>query len=820
MSKDSLDAPVNYEAEDSAVIMVPEKKIVLYGKTHTTYKNVTLDAPRVELDQKSNVLVATGEKDSLGETLTRARMQEGDNKFQSDTIRYNFKSQKGLLANTITQQSEMFIHAEVSKKVDSNTVYIRGGRFTTCDLDEPHFAFRANKLKIINNKVAVSGPMHPEFEGVPIPIYLPFGYYPLSKGRHSGLIAPQFVATETQGIGLEGLGYYQVLNDYWDVLARGSIYSYGGWNASSVVNYRKRYRFEGGFNLSFLTYKQNFRGDPDYSSSKTFNIQWRHATNAKARPGVTFSANVNAGSTQYNKLQQGNLRNNLNNQLNSSITYSKNWQDKPYQLTLSANHNQNAETRRIDLSLPDANFNVNTIYPLQRREVVGAARWYEKLGVSYNGSFRNRLSFLDTNFNIPRILDSASWGASHSVPLSVSLPALGPVMVTPGINFSQQWMRARTFYNWNPGKNKVDTVTEKGLYTASFASFGLGVNTSIFGTFQFRHSRLMAIRHTIRPTFAINYTPNLARSYYRNFQSDSLGTITNYNIFQAASFYNNGVQYYQNGEFGGMSFGVENVLEGKWRSKKDTGDNAIKKIHLIDGFGFSLSYNFLADIKKLGNIEVHLRSTLFDKVNLNVQGNLSPYGVDENGRETETYAWKSGFGIGRLENLSVSLSTQFRSEPRDPSKTNTVTSANNNNRISDPTLLADQARLADYMRRNPSEFVDFNIPYDLGLDFALGISRRFEKDFKVRSELNSGLNFHSSFSLTEKWNFSTYGYYDLNTMKLQALNLSINRDLHCWQMSIGLSPLGQQRYFSISISPKSGILQNLKVNRTRYFTDF
>ncbi|RYY89860.1 MAG: LPS-assembly protein LptD [Chitinophagaceae bacterium] len=819
LSKDTLDAPVTYEAEDSAVIMVPEKKIVLYGKTHTTYKDVVLDAPKVELDQKTNILVATGEKDSLGETITRAKMVEGENKFQSDTIKYNFKSQKGLLTNTITQQNEMFIHADVSKKVNATTVFIKGGRFTTCDLDEPHFAFRAKKLKIINNKVAVSGPMHPEFEGVPVPIYLPFGYYPMNRGRHSGILAPQFVATENQGLGLEGLGYYRVINEYWDATLRGSFYSYGGWRADLTTGYRKRYRFDGNFNLSFLTAKQNFKGDPDYFSSKTFNITWGHRTDQRARPGVTFSANVNAGSTRYNQLVAANLQRNLANQLQSSISYTKNWIGKPYMLTLTANHNQNSTTRLVNLTLPDANFNVNTIYPFQRTEVIGAPKWYEKLGVGYNGAFRNQVAFYDSAFSIKKLTDTMTWGATHSVPLSISLPSLGPVLVSPGISFQQQWMMARRIYQWNDTKRMLDTISQKGLYTATSLAFNLGVNTNIFGTYQFRNSRLIALRHTVRPQFSINYSPNLARGYFRNVQTDTTGAITNYNIYAAAG--QNLYTGFNNSEFGGIGFGIENVLEAKLRSRKDTGENAIKKIHLIDGFGFSSSYNFLADRKKLGNFEMHLRSTLFDKVNLNVQGNLNPYGVDENGRETDEYAWKNGFGIGRVTNLNVSLSTQFRSKPRDPSKANTATPINNNNnQYSDPSLAGDQSRLLDYMRRNPTEFVDFNIPYDLGLDFALNVNRNYLKDYKIEKLVTAGLNFRSSFSLTPKWNFSTYGFYDVGTMKLTALSLAINRDLHCWQMSIGLSPLGTQRYFSLSISPKSGLLQNLKINRTRYFTDF
>ncbi|MBA2330511.1 MAG: LPS-assembly protein LptD, partial [Flavisolibacter sp.] len=243
ISKDTLSAPVNYEAEDSAVVLIQEKMIILYGNTKTTYQDITLTAPRVELNQQTNILTAVGDRDSLGEIITRARFEQGANRFDSDSIRFNFKTQQGLTSNTFTKQDEMYVQGQTIKKVDNNTIFVHHGRFTTCNYDEPHFAFHASKLKVINNKVAVSGPTHPEFEGVPLPIYLPFGYFPLSRGRHSGLLPPTFTATENFGLGLEGLGYYHVLNDYLDVTMRGDLYSYGGWRVNFTPTYRVRYRY-------------------------------------------------------------------------------------------------------------------------------------------------------------------------------------------------------------------------------------------------------------------------------------------------------------------------------------------------------------------------------------------------------------------------------------------------------------------------------------------------------------------------------------------------------------------------------------------------
>jgi len=384
ISKDTLEAPLKYAAEDSAVVLITDKKILLYGKTKTEYKDITLTAPKVEVDQQTEIVTAVNSRDSTGAVKETAHFKSGDNDFTSDTIRYNFKTQVGLTKNTFTMQGEFLVIAQQAKKVNENTTFAKGATFTTCLLDEPHFGITAGKMKIINQKLAVSGPANLQFEGVPVPLILPFGFYPLSQGRKSGLLPPQFATNEQFGLGLEGLGYYKVISPYWDVKLYGNIYSYGGWSVNVNPTYRKRYRYSGVFNVSMQATKQNFKGDPDFLKNKSFFITWSHSVDGKARPGTTFSANVNAGSTKFNQLVPNSNQINFQNQLGSSITYAKTWAGKPYNLTLSANHNQNNRTRLINLSLPEAGFSVNTLYPFQGKTQVGKAKWYEKLGIGYN----------------------------------------------------------------------------------------------------------------------------------------------------------------------------------------------------------------------------------------------------------------------------------------------------------------------------------------------------------------------------------------------------------------------------------------------------
>lgn len=812
LSKDSLDAPVEYEAEDSVVILIKDKKVVLYGKAKMHYKDIDLTAPKMELDQQTQILTAFKSVDSTGDLIDRAHFSQGETKFQSDTIRYNFKTQKGLTKNTFTLMNEIVMSAEKSKRI-GNILYARRGVLSTCNLDDPHFGFRYDKIKVVNNKVAITGPIHPEFEGVPIPIYLPFGFFPMNKGRHSGILAPTFTATEDFGLGLEGLGYYKVLSPYFDVTTRANIYSYGGWTLNVVPTYRKRYRYQGQMNFSIQNTKYNFKSDPDYVVNKSYQIQWSHSSDSRARPGTSFSANVNAGSTTYNQYVTNDVNKNFQNQLGSSITYSKTF--KSSNLTVSANHNQNNSLHLISLNLPDISYTVNTLYPFQRKDFGGSPKWYDKLGIGYNGTARSQVSFYDTAARVNNILDTLQWGGQHNFPLTLSLPPIlgGKFLVSPGVSYANKWIAEKVRRTWDSVLDTVgETIVTKGFYVDQQVSFNLGINTALYGTFNFKGPKHLAIRHVVRPTLSFSYSPSLSKQHWYKTQVDTNGRISSFPEFERSLY-----GFYGPEDFGGMSFGVDNNLEMKKRSKKDTTTEE-KKIRLIDGFGFSGSYNFIADSFKLTPINFYLRSTLFDKINITASTTLNPYLSDSTGRPINKYAWQGEkFSLGRFPSASLSMSTDFKSKPRDEKKAQERKQMEDK-LLNDPLLATDAQSQLDYMRRNPSDFVDFNIPWSVSLGLSVFYTQQRTANFRdFESKFSSNLTFNGSFSLTPKWNFSMNGYYDFVTKDLQTFAMSISREMHCWQLSINVAPVGLNRYFSFTISPKSGMLQDLKVNRTRYF---
>ncbi len=815
LGKDSLDAPVEYAASDSMVLDLSTKKISLYNKSSTKYKDLDLQAYKIELDQPTQLVVATYTLDTAGAQVGKPHFVQGESNMDADSIIYNFKTQKGITKHTFTQQGEMFVYGEKIKKVNLTDFYALHGRFTTCNLDTPHFAFRTNKMKLVNQKLAVSGPVHPEFEGVPVPVYLPFGFFPLSQGRHSGILPPQFTANEQFGLGLEGLGYYKVLNDMFDVMLRGDIYSYGGWRAVLTPTYRKRYRYSGRLNLSFQRSRflsANPTPDKDFETSQTWNIQWSHSADTKARPGTSFQASVNAGSTQYNRYVGVNPTINFNNQLYSSISYSKNWDNK-YILNLNAGHNQNSNNRLVQVRLPDGSFTVNTFYPFQPKEFVGEAKWYEKLGIGLNSVFQNQVSFYDSAFTMQQLIDTIQWGVQHNVPITLALPSLGPIQVSPGVSFTERWYGVQYYKVWNDDLQKVDTLRYKGFYTANDIAFSLGLNTALFGKLEKfgPRSPIYAIRHVIRPSVSISYKPDLNGKDYYRVQVDTTGRLQRFSKY-ANTIYG----AFSDGEFGGLSFTLDNNLEMKTRSKKDTADGGIKKVKLIDGFGITGNYNFMADSFRLSPLSLYLRSTLFQKINLTASATMDPYKTDARGFRVDQYAWSGGgFSLGRVTNGNISLSTSFTSKKAEEKKKK-IDQELANSQL--PITLEEQQEQMNYVRNNPAEFADFDIPWSLNLSYSLSFARYQKTDYSgFYTTISSNINVSGDFNLTPKWKLGANTFYNFNSSSLSQLTMFLSRELHCWQLGINITPVGLYRSFNITINPKSGILRDLKINRTRYF---
>jgi LPS-assembly protein len=819
LSKDTLDAPITYHAEDSMVLDVPGKLITLYGKqAKVTYNDNELTAPSIAYDQKTNLVKAHLVRDSLGNVVSFASFKQADFTSSSDSIWFSLKSGKGRTKSTYFKQDEMFVHAEISKKVTTGNLIVINARnaiFTTCNYDTPHFAFVAGKVKFINKKMAITGPVHPEIEGIPLPIALPFGIYPLSQGRHSGILAPTFSANEQLGLSLEGLGYYKVLNDNWDVTFRSTLYSYGGWTASINPNYYKRYHYRGNLSFDLQRFKYNFKGDPDYSSSKTMNIRWSHSSDTKARPGVNFNANVNAGSSKFNSLVPNSPQRNFQNQLNSSITYSKIWKDQPYSLTVSANHNQNTSQKLINVNLPDVAFNVNTQYPFRRKEVIGDYKWYENIGVALNTNAKSLSSFYDTLGNIGKqLIDKLQWGAAHSIPISLSLPEVGHLQFSPNISYSERWYQQKFIRSWNGIGKKVDTAIHKGLYTAREMSFGMGISTRIFGMFEFgKNSRVQAIRHEIRPSISISYKPDMNAKNWYSTQIDTLKNAARFSVYDGSIFGG-----YGEGKFGGISFGIDNNLQMKTQNKKDTGEAAIKKISLIDGFSLNGSYNFMADSFRLSTFSISARSNLFEKINISASASLDPYQTNIRGERINKLIWaKNPVSLGRLTSGNISLQSQFKGgDKKEKLPSENLQQTNPNTGMP----LDEYQQESALIQNNPGQYANFNIPWSVSFSYSLQYNKLRKSDYSGYYNLfTQSVNWTGTLNLTPKWQLGVNGYYNITSKELGTISMNISREMHCWQMAINLSPVGKYRFFNISISPKSGLLRDLKINRTRYFYD-
>ncbi|HEY5369469.1 MAG TPA: putative LPS assembly protein LptD, partial [Hanamia sp.] len=781
ISKNAISDPVAYTAEDSMVIDVAGKKVTMYGtKVTVKYQDNNISGPIISFDQTTGNIVAALKRDSTGKVISFPTFKQGDFISQFDSIKFNMKSGKGITKSTYTQQGDMYVYANEIKRVSPEVFFALRGRFTTCDLDTPHFAFISNKIEFINNKMAISGPLHPEIEGVPIPIYFPFGIFPLTQGRHSGLLPPTFTTNQQKGVGLEGLGFYKVFNDYWDFILQASIYSYGGWTLKLNPRYSKKYHYSGNLSFDMQNYSINFKGDPDYQKNKSYHISWNHTADTKARPGVTFSGYVNAGSSSYNAEVANNPTLNYQNQMSSSISYSKTWQGSPFNLTLAANHDQNTNTKLINISLPTLAFTMNTIYPFRRKNAVGSLKWYENLGIGYNLSALNRFSFYDTVKNksiLQQIRDTLQWGAHHVIPISLALPQMGIFQLSPSVSYDETWYQKKVTQHWDDVKDTLLTGVQQGFYTARQMAFGLSATTKIYGMLSSKNknAKIQAIRHVLTPTFAIRYQPNMNGKNYYTTVIDTAGHTATLPYFQSGYNLNSP---YSNGKFAGFDFGIDNNVTMKVRNKSDTGKNATKKVSLLDNLGIHGSYNlFPVDFRHFSNFSANASNNLFNKVNITAGATFDPYEVNSVGIDTNILVWKTHpISLGRLVSANISLSSSFKGGNK---KTGEKAGVKPGDNIPNPEYDQDlYSAQANYIRNNPGQFADFNIPWSINLSYSLLFSNQFQQGVGFKTSSTQSLNFNGTLNVTPKWQMAITGFYNLALGQLTPLSFSLSRDLH------------------------------------------
>ncbi len=495
---------------------------------------------------------------------------------------------------------------------------------------------------------------------------------------------------------------------------------------------------------------------------------------------------------------------------------------KPFNISINANHSQNTNLKIINVTLPDVSFNLNTLYPLRRKEAIGNYNWYENLGIALNSNIKSLTYFSDdtsvSKINLGKqIFNNLQWGGIHSVPISLSLPQFGAFQISPSISYAEKWYQQKFIRSWNNDLKKVDTSINKNFYSSRDMSFGISMSSRIFGSYIFRkNSAVKAIRHEIRPSISASYKPNMNGKYFYSTQLDTAGNVGRFNVFDNSLFGGFG-----EGKFGGLSFSVDNNIQMKVRDKNDTTLDAVKKVSLIDGLNLGGSYNFLADSFQLSVFNIGARSNLFDKISITASGTLDPYEINNRGDRVNQLVWKNKIAtLGRFVGGNVSISSQFQGGDKNKTKkTNTQGIGQPYNPNTGMPLDEYQTEAA-YISNNPAEFTDFSIPWSFNFSYSLRFQRDRKADYSgFYTNIYQDMNWNSTLSLTPKWQLGINGFYNITQKEIGTMSVSVAREMHCWQMALNVSPIGRYRFFNITISPKSGLLRDIKVNRTRYFYD-
>lgn len=788
-----IDDPINYTSTDSVYFDIANKKVFLYGNAIVKYKDINLEAEYIELDLENNIVFAEGKPDSSGMLKGNPHFKQGNEEYDAKKIRYNFKTKKGIISGVITEQSGGYLHSERTKRLANGDICIKDGKFTTCDLEHPHYYIDLTKAKVIPNEKIVSGPAYLVIEDVPLPIGIPFGFFPDNKKHSSGIIIPEYGEEENRGFFLKQGGYYLALNDYVHFKLLGDIYSHGSWGTSLNSQYKKRYKFTGNFNVAYQSIKILDNDIP----KNTYWLNWTHQQDAKAHPSSTFSANVNMGSSTYNKYNSIHTSNQLASTMQSSISYSKRW--KNFNYTANLNHSQNTLDSTMTLTLPQMSFNMNRMYPFKRKNKIGKTRWYEKIGVSYNSNLKNTFTVHEDSIFNPLIYKNFKNGIKHSVPISASLKAFKHFTFNPSFAYTERWYLQTVERFWNDTANKADIRNINGFKRAGDYTVSAPLSTKLYGMYMLKHGPVRAIRHVITPTVSFSYRPDFSKDkwkYYYDYRTDTLGNTRQYSIFERGIYGGP-----PSGKYGSVNFNLGNNLETKVRNRKDT-ITGTKKIMLLESLSFNGSYNLAADSLNWSKFSVSGRTNILKFLNLTFNAVVDPYALNKNGVIVNKFVWDENKKIGRLTDVNVS--SGFRFAPKQNTKKSKIKSE----------AFKSSLILAGLGEEYEDYYVDFNIPWTLSVNYSYRYSKpAFEKT------ITQTINFSGDVNLTGKWKIGYRSGYDLDKKDFTYTSIDIYRDLHCWEMSFNWIPYGFYKSYNFKINVKASILQDLKYNKRRSYTD-
>ncbi|WP_437921687.1 putative LPS assembly protein LptD [Sphingobacterium sp. LRF_L2] len=812
--QDGLETVVTIVANDSSWNQVNKNILHLYNGAKVKYQEFELSADYIRLDRNTNELFASGVVDHNGKYVGRpVVIFPGDTPKSVDSLVYDYKTREGNTYGIMTEQDGAYIQAKIVRKNLYDELSLKTGMYSTCNLPYPHTHFGIQFTKgLMAGKHIIVGPSYLVVENIPIKfLAIPFGFFPRQNKRSSGFLFPSFGEDATRGFALRDIGWYLAFNDYWDSEIRASIYSKGSWEGNVKTNYLVNYKYSGGFNIRYAATKTGVEGTSNYGTNKDFNVTWNHTQRQEANPGTSFSASVNVGTSSYFQNTGFNQANSIQdltrNNMSSSISYGKVFADGKVNFTSSLSHRQDMTSGQVDLELPTFSLNVSTFNPFDSKNRVGEQKWYQRITVGYSLQGRNSISTGDSVLFKKESLNNFTNGFQHSIPIALSLNAFKYFQFNTSVNYTERWylqtIRKRLVNEVNGFSEVRDTV--QGFSRAYDYSMSSGLSTKIYGMYP-KMGKVEAIRHVITPSVNLNYRPDFSDArygFYREFVNSS-GTLEKYSIFESGIYGTPSA-----GKSMGIGFSVDNNIEAKVRTENDTTGKGFKKIKILQGLTFSGNYNFMADSLKLSTISFSGRTALFnEKINLNFNGTLDPYVVNENGVRVDRFALQDG-KLARLTNFGLSFDYSLNPNAN-KSRNNNIDSLKNQM----PNMTKEQAEALARISTDPNAFVDFNIPWNLNGSFSMNYSKSWNSTTRqMLNTITATVNLNGDFNVTPKWKVQFNTGYDFRNQALSLTRFSIYRDLHCWDISMGWTPFGQYKSYNITIRAKASVLQDLKLTK-------
>ncbi len=822
LEKSSLTRPAFSGAKDSIRqdFSNGQRKMYYWGEVEVSYENIKLKADYMEYDMATGTVYARGTYDSLSrEWKGQPEMTQGKQTFSMEEIRYNFNTRKARITNMITREDDGILHGKNIKMMPDRSINITKGKYTVCDLEHPHYYLKLSSAKVVTkpSQKTVFGPAHLVVEDVDLPIGIPFGFIPKRPDRATGLLMPSFGEENARGFYLRDAGMYFVLGDYFDMSLTGDYYTLGSWAANLNSRYMVKYKFNGNLAINYSVDQTGEKGSTDFFQSKNFGVRWSHSQDSKAHPGTSFSASVNFSSPSNSRYNSHSVSEALQNQISSSISYSKNWNGK-FNLSVNALHSQNSRDSSYSFTLPNITFSVSTFYPFKIKNRVGKERIYEKFALGYNTSLQNKINFKASDFGEPGFLDKFQNGMTHN--FSIKLPdftLLKYLNVAPSVSYGMNWFfrKSEAYFDRETNSVKMEMGKQFGHFgTTHNYSGSVSMSTRLYGMYDFgKFHKVQAVRHVISPSVSMSFSPEKGKAFngWRTLNYvDTLGVQKSYdyNIYQGQINSAPG-----KGKSATMSLSIGNNLEAKVRDMKDTTGTGTKKVKILDQLNLNTGYNFLADSLKMNNVGVSMSTSVFGKLGINGNMNFDPYAIDGKGKRINRYnILETGVPL-RLTNVSGSLSYSLSGKG--------TVKGNDGSKSGG----GDSGNAADYYRRiyyHPitGEYIpggwlyytNPNVPWSVNFNYNFSMNRTYEfinDQLRKKDNYTQTLGVQGNIQLTPKMSVQAQSGWDFTAMKMTTTQFSFRYDLHCFNISVSWVPSGMYQSYSFLISANAAALADL-----------